>query len=360
MRIAHIAPAWIAIPPKNYGGTEVFISNLVEAQVAQGHEVTLFAPGDASTSARLVSFFSHSLIDVGVPWQSPLKAYYHLHKAVEYIKNHADDFDIVHTNLSSTPDMYIFPLAASLNIPTIMTLHSHFPFDRTQSWTGDADKLYMEWAASVPMVAISEHARAAETYPLNFVGVVHHGLPMAEYQPTVKRPDAFFAWLGHFVPAKGAHLAIEAAKQSDVPLVLAGTIDHNRAESIEYFENAVLPHVDNRQIRYIGPVDKEQKIDLLSHARGLLNPIIWDEPFGIVMVEAMAVGCPVISFEHGAASEIVIHRKNGFLVHTVDEMVRYIPRIDEIDRDFVRQYTEHHFSSRLMAEKYVALYKKFI
>jgi Glycosyltransferase Family 4 len=166
----------ITLPPKNYGGTESVLSHLIEEQVAQGHEVTLFAPGDARTSARLISFFPHALIEAGVPWQGPLKAYYHLYKAIEYVKGH--DFDIVHTHLSSSADMYLFPLTAHLATPHVMTLHSPFPFDRVQSWTGDADDCYMEWASLVPLVVISEHVRAASTLPLNIVEVVHHGLPM--------------------------------------------------------------------------------------------------------------------------------------------------------------------------------------
>lgn len=364
MKIAHIAPPWIAIPPENYGGTEIFIYNLVEELVAQGHDVTLLAPGDASTSAKLVSFFPQSLIDTGVPWQGHLKAYYHLHKSVEYVKAH--EFDIVHINLSSTQDMYLFPLVASLTTPHVMTLHSHFPFDRVQicegalPWIGDADIFYMEWASSVPMVALSERARNAETYALNFVGVVHHGLSAVQFRPTVKQPEDFFVWLGHFVPAKGPHLAIEAAQRADVPLVLAGNIEQSRKESVDFFENMIKPHIDDRQIKYIGLVDMEQKIDLLSRARGLLNPIAWEEPFGLVMIEAMAVGCPVISFARGAATEIVAHQKSGFLVHDVDEMIRYIPKIDEIDRKVTHQYAERHFSARAMAEKYTNIYNKVI
>ena len=194
MKIAHIAPPWITIPPKNYGGTEVVLYNLVEEQVAQGHDVTLFAPGDAKTSAKLVSFFPHSLIDSGVPWQGHLKAYYHLNKAVEYIKDH--DFDVVHTHLSSSAEMYLFPLMAHLVVPHVMTLHSHFPFDRVQSWTGDADDYYIkDWASSVPMVVISEQARANNTLPLDIVDVVHHGLPMQHFQATTQRPEDYFVWL---------------------------------------------------------------------------------------------------------------------------------------------------------------------
>lgn len=356
MKIAHIAPPWITIPPKNYGGTEIVIYNLVEEQVAQGHDVTLFAPGDARTSAKHISFFPKSLIDSGVPWPAHLKAYYHLQKSLE----HAHEFDIVHTHLSSSSDLYIFPLTATLTTPHVTTLHSRFPFDRVQSWTGDADHFYMEWAPDVPIVAISEAARDEVPHHLNFVGVVHHGLPMNQFKPTGKKRGDFFVWLGRFIPDKGTHLAIEAAKRTNIPLVLAGTIDRYQQESINYFEDMIKPRIDGQQIKYIGPVNMQQKIRLLSRARGFLNPIQWEEPFGMVMIEAMALGCPVISFARGAAPEIVVHGKTGFLVHDVNEMVRFIPRIDDINREATRLHVECHFSAHVMAEKYVKIYKKVI
>ncbi|MDQ6644134.1 MAG: glycosyltransferase, partial [Chloroflexota bacterium] len=299
MKIAHIAPSWLSIPPKNYGGTEIVIYNLVEEQVARGQDVTLFAPGDTKTSAKLVSFFPKPLVEEGVPWQGHLKAYYHLHKSVEYIKRHT--FDIVHTHLSSSSDMYIFPLVAPLVTPHVTTLHSRFPFDRVQSWTGKADELYMDWAPLLPMVAISESAREEVPYNLNFVGVVHHGLPMQQFRPTAKKRGDFFVWLGRFVEDKGTHLAIEAAKRAGVKIVLAGTIDRNQHDSVNYFNTVIKPQIDNEQVKYIGPVNMKQKISLFSRARGFLNPIEWEEPFGMVMIEAMALGCPVISFTRGAA-----------------------------------------------------------
>jgi len=358
MKIAHIAPPWLAIPPKNYGGTEIVLYNLVEEQVALGHDVTLFAPGDAKTSAKLVSFFAEALIDSGVPWAAHLKAYYHLHKAVEYIKEH--DFDIVHTHLSSAADMYNFPLTAHLNTPHVSTLHSGFPFDCVGSWIGDADRLYMEWASPVSIVAVSKAARDKVPYRLNFVDVVHHGLPVEKFRPTVEQPENFFAWLGRIVPEKGPHLAIEAARKAGVSLVLAGTVDQYLPQAIEYFEQVIKPEIDGQQIRYIGPVNMEQKISLLSRARGFLNPIQWEEPFGMVVIEAMAVGCPVISFPRGAAPEIVIHCKSGFLARDVDEMASLITKIDSLDRAAVRAHVVQHFSARVMAEKYMNTYKKVI
>jgi glycosyltransferase involved in cell wall biosynthesis len=358
MKIVHIAPPWIAIPPRNYGGTEIVIANLIEEQVSQGHDVTLVAPGDATTSARLVSFFPRSLLETQVPWQAHLKAYYHLCKAVEYVQGHS--FDLVHTHLSSAADMYLFPLTAHLSTPQVMTLHSPFPFDRMGTWTGDADTLFLEWASQVPMIAISESARAQVPYDLNFVGVVHHGLPMQHFQPVASQPDNYLVWLGRIVPDKGTHLAIQAARAAGVPLVLAGTIDHYFPASLQYFEEMIKPELDGEQVRYIGPVNMQQKIELLSRARGLLNPIQWEEPFGMVMIEAMALGCPVIAFPRGAAPEIVVHRKSGFLAHDVQEMAQYIVRLEQLDRKQVRAHVEQHFSASVMAQKYLTLYRRVI
>ena len=356
MKIAQIAPPWISIPPKNYGGTEVVIYNLVEELVAQGHDVTLFAPGDARTSAKLVSFFPKSLLESGVTWPAHLKAYYHLYKSLE----RAQEFDIVHTHLSSSSDLYIFPLTTSLATPHVTTLHSRFPFDRVNIWTGDADYLYMEWAPYVPMIAISESARAEVPHKLNFVGVVPHGLPMEQFRPTGRKRSDFFVWLGRFVPDKGVHLAIEAAKRAQVPIVLAGTIDRYSHESIHYYHQVIEPLIDGKQIRYVGPVNMKEKISLLSRARGFLNPIEWEEPFGMVMIESMALGCPVISFARGAAPEIIVSGKTGFLVRDLDEMVACIPRIDEIDRNVTRMHIEEHFSAPVMAKEYVEIYEKLV
>jgi len=360
LRIAQIAPPWIPIPPKHYGGTENVIYHLVEEQVAQGHDVTLIAPGDSKTSAKLISFYPKSLLESGVPWSMHLKAFYHLQKAVDYIKEQR--FDLVHTHLSSSSDMYLFPLTAHLGTPHVTTLHSVFPFDRDarSDRTGDADSLYMEWAPFLPMVAISESARRNVPYPLNFVGVVHHGLYIQDFKPVKRRMGEYFVWLGRFMPEKGAHLAIEAAKQAHVPLVLAGVIDRHSKISMEYFEQMIKPQIGKDQITYIGPVNMRQKNNLFGRARGFLNPIEWEEPFGMVMIESMAMGCPVISFARGATSEIIADDETGFLVDNVDEMASAIAKIDKIDRVMVRKYVEQNFSSQTMAKNYIEIYNKII
>ncbi len=360
MRIAQIAPAWIPIPPKNYGGTESVIYNLVEELVAQGHDVTLFAPGDAKTSAKLVSFFPNSILAKKGDWGMHLHAFYHLQKSIEQVR--AQKFDILHTHLSSSTDLYLFPLTASLDIPNVTTLHSNFPFDHhgTDDKAGDADRYYMDWAPCVPLVAISENAREQEKLPVHFVDVVYNGIDMSQFPPPGKKREDYLVWLGRFVPEKGPHLAIEAAKRAQVPLVLAGTIDRYLKSSVNYFHEQIEPQIDNKQIKYIGPVNMKRKVSLLRRAHTFLNPIEWEEPFGMVMVEAMALGCPVISFARGAAPEIVENGKTGFLVQNLDEMVQALPKIDEIDREEPRLHVERNFSAQVMAEKYTQVYKKII
>lgn len=364
MRIAHIAPPWIPIPPKNYGGTEHVIFQLVEEQIAQGHDVTLFAPEDARTSARQISFFPRSLRACDVPWQSHAKALYHGYKAVEYLKNHVKDFDILHTHLSSAADLYLFPLASTLRLPHVVTLHSQFPFDLNHeaSQCENADHYYMEWISRVPMVAISEHAKRVELEkaPLHIIDVVHHGINLKDFPVPTSAPENFFVWLGRLAPEKGAHLAIEAAQRARVPLIIAGIVDEYAPDSKEYFEEQIAPHLDNRHIAFIGPVDSEQRNALLRQARGMLNPLQWEEPFGMVMIEAMATGCPVIAFPRGAVREIISSESVGFLAKDVEEMVKDIQRIDTIDRHTVRKYTETRFSSVHMHRNYLRVYKKVI
>jgi glycosyltransferase involved in cell wall biosynthesis len=215
----------------------------------------------------------------------------------------------------------------------------------------------MDWAACVPLVAISESARDQEKLPLNVIDVVYNGIDMSQFPAPSKRRDDYLAWLGRFVPEKGPHLAIEAAKREKIPLVLAGTIDRYKKASVAYFHEQIEPHIDKKHIKYIGPVNLKRKVSLLRRARAFLNPIDWDEPFGMVMVEAMALGCPVISFARGAAPEIVEDGKTGFLVKNLDEMVECLERIDEIDREETRLHVERNFSAQVMAKKYIQVYK---
>jgi glycosyltransferase involved in cell wall biosynthesis len=298
-----------------------------------------------------------TLREEGVPWSDHLNPYYHLHMALQYIAAH--DFDIVHMHLSSASDLYIFPLAEALVVPHVATLHSRFPFDRVQNWTGNADAFYLQqWSSSFPIVAISEQARSTAPEKLNIIDVVYNGLSTENFVPTTVKRGDFLVWLGRFVPEKGVHLAVEAAKRARRPIILAGTVDRYQQASMSYFANVIKPLLDNDQVRYIGPVNQKQKISLLSRAYGFLNPIEWEEPFGMVMIEAMALGCPVISFARGAAPELIIDGKTGFLVDTLDEMVTLIPQLAALDRRATRAHVEECFSARTMAEGYLRVYRK--
>lgn len=354
MKIAMVAPPWISIPPSTYGGTESIIAFIVDELVALGHDVTLFAPGDARTSAKLVSFYPRSLIAEGVPWQAALKAYFHLAKSLE----RAGEFDIVHLHLSSTADMFQFPLLASIKTPHVTTIHSNFPYDRVLDWTGDADQYFMEWIRPAPLVTVSARARDNLPPGLNVAGVVHLGVPMADYRFAEDGSRDYVAWLGRFAPAKGAHTAIDAAKRAGVKIIIAGIVEAGIAESVKYFKREIEPRLDGEQARYIGPVDLAQKLALLGGARALLNPITWEEPGATVVVEAMAVGCPVIGFARGVVPELIHDGKTGFLVDDVDQMVARIPRLAEIDRRATRDYVEKNLSARAMTQKYVAIYEQ--
>ncbi|WP_160145702.1 glycosyltransferase family 4 protein [Dictyobacter aurantiacus] len=362
MKIAQVAPPWIAIPPKSYGTTEYVVYHLVEELVALGHEVTLFAPADAHTSAKQVSFIPKSLITEGVPWQATLKAYYHLHKSLEYIAEH--DFDIVHTHLASSSDMYIFPLTALMSMPHVMTLHGYFPFDRTiDNWTGDADGYFMEWAQHVPLVATSESARkqvAQLTPQAHFAGVVHHGIHIDKCEISAQPVGDYFIWQGRFTYETGAHLAIEAARRARQPLILAGIKESHNRDAMDYYRHLVEPYINGQDIRYIGPAMYRNNIELLRQARALLAPLQWEEPFGVEMIKAMAMGCPVISFAAGAATEIVDHGRTGFLAHDAEEMAHYMNYISNIDRQHVHAHAERYFSAHGMAEKYLAIYRNII
>jgi glycosyltransferase involved in cell wall biosynthesis len=356
MKIAQIAPPWISVPPKNYGGTETVLHCLVEEQVTQGHEVTLFASEDSQTSARHIPIFAQGLRDEGFDWKAFELEKRYLQTALAFVKE--QEFDIVHTHLSSGGDMFLFPLLADYELPHVTTLHSNLPFRPEETPSEVNNEHVQQWLPKVPIIAISESARRQQKLPLHFIGVVHHGIPVDDYQQADLQPDNYFLWLGRFSPEKGAHLAIEASKQAGVPLILAGTVDSQNERMQTYFHAQIEPHLNDKNIRYYGPADKESKIQLFSKARGFLNPIEWEEPFGMVMAESIAAGCPVISFARGAAPELIKDGQSGFLVQNVPEMVAAIQRIDTIQRDAVAKYAQENFSLRTMANKYIALYHK--
>ncbi|HEY1351288.1 MAG TPA: glycosyltransferase [Ktedonobacteraceae bacterium] len=345
MNIAQIAPPWLAVPPKTYGGTQSVLFPLIEEQMAQGHDVTSFVPGDVRTSVRLIFILPKALVQEVSPWTMHLKAFSHRQKAMEEVQKHP--FATVHAHL------YLFPPT----VPHVTRLHSHIPFDRTPgSQVGEADQYAMD-PPLVPIVALRQCAQACERLPLNVVGVVPNGVDLHQYHLFRRKRGDPFVRPEHFIPEQGTHLALEAAKKANVPITLARTIDRALPESKNAFHHDIEPLIDRGQARYISPVTMKPKRRLLSRARGFLNPIAWEEPSGMLMIEAMTSGCPASSFVRGAAPEIAAHGKTSFPVRNVDEMVEAVFRSDEIDGAPAHLHMKQHFSVPFIAKNYFYIYK---
>ena len=343
MKILQIAPAWIDTPPKDYGGTELVIDSLVKGLVNIGHEVTLFATKKSKTPANLEYVFEKSFLDKNIPWIAALPSFIHYNEAF----SRAQDFDIVHAHLSSDTDPMIMGFLANLTVPSVMTIHSRLPLDKFSHM----DKYFMKLYAN-KISAISISKTMLKELPRGFrnMGFVHNSLDLSKFKFNPNKGE-FLTWLGKILPAKGLYEAIMASKKAGEQLIFGGVVDNFREDSINYFEQKIKPLIDGNQIKYLGPADLRLKNYLFSNAKAFLNPINWVEPFGMVMAESMACGTPVISFDRGAASELIVDKKTGFLVKTFDQMVETISKIYEINRADCRQHMENNFSPETAAEK---------
>ncbi|CAN5189158.1 glycosyltransferase family 4 protein [soil metagenome] len=346
LRIAQIAPLWEQIPPPLYGGTERVVSSLTEGLVARGHDVTLFACGSSQTKAKLVSVYPRPLFRDHVPWTDVIYPTLNITAAFD----RADDFDIIHMHLNKSSDYLAMPLARPIKNKVVFTLH--FPYPLVQNRVSHHE--FFQKYKDLNFVSISNTQRE-KGENLNWLGTVYNGIELAPYS-FHPQPQDYFAWLGKFNPNKGVVEAIQAVKKAGARLIMAGKIDEMEKDDYKYFKEQIEPHIDGHQITYIGEADDARKNELFGHAKAFLNPIQWNEPFGLVMTEAMATGAPVISFARGAATEIVEDGKTGFLVHTVDEMVEKMKEIDKIDRKATRARVEKYFSSKTMVEGYEKIY----
>ena len=336
LRIGIIAPPWVAVPPNRYGGTEVVIDQLARALVALGHSVSLFATGESTCPVeRFWVIETAPGVHVGgaaVEMRQAIAAY----RAFEGL-------DIVHDHTS------VGPLYASLAIdgPVVTTNHNRFeePFN----------SIYRALSHRIPVIAISrDHAASAvDAHP---VAVIHHGVDPADF-PFNAHPQDYALFLGRISPDKGIVEAIHIARAARVPLVIGAKMSD--ADEISYFHEQVEPHLDDR-CRYLGEVDRSEKLRLLSGARFLLNPIMWDEPFGMAMIEALACGTPVVARRRGGAAEIVKEGISGLLGDTDDDLVAAIGQVGKISRESCRAYLEEHFSAERMAEQHLELYRRVI
>lgn len=340
LRIAQIAPLIESVPPRKYGGTERVVHYLTEGLVQQGHDVTLFASGDSVTSARLVATVSESL-RLGRKVHSAV--FVHMRMLSKVYEEMNGRFDIIHSHL----EYLTLPYAARSPTPTILTMHGRLDVPDY----ADILRCY----ATLPYVSISD-AQRNPAPELNWAGTVYHGYPetLFNYNP---EPGNYFLYLGRFSEEKRPDQAILLAKACKIPLKLAAKID---PADKEYFRQRVEPLLDSPWVEYVGEVDDAKKGELLRNARALLNPIDWPEPFGLVMIEALACGTPVIVRRCGSSPEVIRQGVSGFICDTRQDFIRAIRSIDSISRRACRREFEQRFTLERMTARYERLYRKII
>jgi glycosyltransferase involved in cell wall biosynthesis len=339
MRIAQIAPLWERVPPPTYGGIELVVSLLTDELVRRGHDVTLFASGDSISSARLESVYPRALrLDSAA---SEYSIYQTLQLSQVYEQAH--EFDIIHSHVGCAA----LPFASLVKTPTVHTLHD--------ALTPNNEKLFIH-ARRQPYVSIS-YAQRQPILELNYMATVYNGIDVNTHK-FYAHPDnpPYLAFLGRISPQKGTHLAIAIAKRSGWHLKMAGKVDRD----VDYFEQEIKPHIDGKQIEYLGETNQAQKNALIGGAVATLFPITWGEPFGLVMVESMAARTPVIAMELGSTSEVIVHGKTGFLCHSIEECVAAINKVAELDRHNCREHVLNHFSVKQMVDGYEAVYQQIL
>ena len=337
MRIAQVAPLAESVPPKLYGGTERVISWLIEELVQLGHEVTLLASGDSATSATLVPVWPRAL-RLGRPRCDPAAAHTAL---LERIAQLAPQFDVIHCHTDWTH----LPLLTRLGVPFLTTLHNRLDTPGLQE--------VVRQFPDAPFISISNDQRTPLS-DVNWLGTIYHGLPPESLQPGLETNRSYLAFLGRLSPDKGPETAIRLALAARMPLRIAAKLP--RAER-GYFKEQLKPLIDGDQIQIIGEVNDRTKESFLTNAAALLFPIDWPEPFGLVMIEAMACGTPVIALRRGSVPEVIEDGVTGFIVDSEDEALQAIKRLPELDRHKVRAGFERRFTARRMAEDYVRHYQ---
>lgn len=338
MRIAQVAPLWLETPPQTYGGTERIVSLLTEELIKRGHEVTLFATADSKTKAKLVPIWPKGLFtDVGVVSAAVFGLLY------KELLERQGEFDIIHDHCEYNTT----PFSKFIKPPIVTTLHSVFAEENTI--------LYKKFP-NINYVAISENQKKSAP-GVNIVKTIYHGIPVEQYEFNSK-PQDYLLWLSNITPDKGLGEAIEIAKMAGEKLIISGPIFPRNAD---YFEYRIKPLIDGKQIQFVGTADDKKKIELFKEAKAFLFPIFKrQEPFGLVVIEAMACGTPVIAARSGAMPELIEHGKTGFLVDSVEEAVSAVKRIKRISRSYCRDYVKKNFPLKKMVDRYEQLYKKIL
>ena len=341
MRIAQVPPLYEAVPPRFYGGTERVVAHLTDALVDLGHQVTLFASAEAQTTAQLVKVRDQAIRLDPVQLKSDLAA----HMSMLWdVRRRADEFDIIHLHT----DMIHFPFFEDVAEKTLTTLHGRLDLK-------DLPGVYWRWQ-QFPLVSISDAQRQPLAFA-NWAGTVHHGMQADLYEPRYG-PGDYLAFLGRISPEKRPDRAIALARRSGLPLKIAAKVD---AADLRYFQEKIEPLlIGQKLVEFVGEIGDDEKSDFLGGARALLFPIDWPEPFGLVMIEAMACGTPVIAYGCGSVPEVIDDGVTGFIVANDDEAIDAISRIPSLNRRGVRRRFDERFSSVAMARRYLDLYARLV
>ncbi len=344
MRIAQVAPLAESIPPKLYGGTERIVSYLERELVKMGHDVTVFASGDSEVSGKLVPCRDKSIRMDDHPLKCELADNLRMQEKVLGL---SDDFDIIHFH-SELLQMSVF---GRIPEKTVTTLHGRLDLKGLPEFYRAFSKF--------PLVSISDFQRRPAPQA-NYVRTIYHGIPESTYQFAPEGAQSYLAFLGRFSPEKGADKAIAIAREAGRPLKIAAKICTDLDINRDYYKNVISPRLNDSFIDYIGEIGEHEKSDFLGGAHALLMPIIWPEPFGLVMIEAMACGTPVIAFRQGSVPEVVEHGVTGFIVDSTQEAIEAVKKIHGLDREKIRKRFEQRFSVKRMAKNYESLYRELI
>ncbi len=344
MRIAQIAPVVESVPPHSYGGTERVVYALTEELVRLGHQVTLFASGDSRTSARLVPVVDSAL------WRHPRyrDPLPFAALALGMAFSRPEEFDVVHSHL----DYLSFPMARLAPVPVVTTLHGRLDLPELQPLSAEFN--------DVPLVSIS-HSQRRPLPRARWIATVYNGILVDEF-PLADKPGEYLAFVGRMSPEKGVALAIKVALKAGLPLRIAARpplrhpMSSHDADEWAYYHEVVVPLLRHPGIEYLGELAQADKVRLMAGAMALLFPVQWPEPFGLVPVEAMACGTPVIASRIGAVPEVVAHGETGFVCDSLEEMVQACHTAPYLDRVACRRHVERHFSAARMAREYEAVY----